>query len=223
MKRLAIYAHFDPSLQVARHVFYHLEQLGRLGFQVCFVSNSEIVPESQSQLARICERVIVRENTGLDFGMWRRALADHDLSRFDELLLTNSSVVGPLQPLAPFWQTPALSNCDFWGMTDNAIPAPHLQSYFLVFRRQVIQSLRFMEFWRSVLPYTDKVQLIWSYEVGLTRWLVESGFKWKAIYPQEIIWPQALKQRSLARKIYHWCRRRDVSANDISLFAHELL
>ena len=139
--------------------FITSEQLGRLGFQVCFVSNSEIAPESRSQLARICESVIVRENTGLDFGMWRRALADHDLSGFDELLLTNSSVVGPLQPLAPFWQTPALAGCDFWGMTDNAIPAPHLQSYFLVFRRQVIQNPRFMEFWRSVLPYTDKVQI----------------------------------------------------------------
>lgn len=223
MRRLAIYAHFDAASSVARHVLYHLEQLRELGFQICFVSNSEITVGDQQRLGRLCEKIIVRENTGLDFGMWKRALLEQDLLPLDELLLTNSSIVGPLQPIAPLWQNPVLADCDFWGLTDNAIPALHLQSYFLVFRRQVIQSPRFIEFWHSVLPYRDKVQLIWSYEVGLTRWLMESGFKWQAIFPQKTIWPQALEQRSLARKIYHRLRQRDVSANDISLFAHELL
>jgi lipopolysaccharide biosynthesis protein len=223
MKRAAIYAHYDRSPEVALHAFYHLEQLVKLGFQIWFVSNSEISAGSRSRLAAICEKTSVRENSGLDFGMWKHVLDELDLSRFDELLLTNSSIIGPLRPLAELWKNPKIAGCDFWGLTDNSKPAPHLQSYFLVFQRQVVQSRRFMDFWHSVLPYTSKVQIVLSYELGLTRWLEEGGFKWKAAFPQDEIWPQALRQRSLARKIYHWGRRRDLSPVDSTLFACKAL
>ena len=38
----ALYAHYAASPQVARHVLYYLEALHRLGFQIGFISNSEI-------------------------------------------------------------------------------------------------------------------------------------------------------------------------------------
>jgi lipopolysaccharide biosynthesis protein len=188
MKRLAIYAHYGKSPEVAGHVLFCLQQIAELGFQICFVSNSEVSPGSAGKLKSFCERVLVRENTGLDFGMWQRGLAEYELSQFEELLLANSSVVGPLQPLAPFWQSPAVANADFWGFTDNDEFKPHLSSYFLVFRRRVLHSERFCEFWRAFLPYQDKWQVIFSYELGLSQWLEEGGFKGRAVFPQtEII------------------------------------
>jgi rhamnosyltransferase len=224
MKRLAIYAHFDASAQVARHVVYHLEQLVQLGFSACFVSNSEIAPADKTTLARLCERVIVRENTGLDFGMWQHALAGSDLSSLDELLLTNSSIIGPLQPLAPLWSRPEIVDCDFWGLTDNDELNHHLQSYFMVFRRPVLQSPRFAEFWRAVLPFRDKLQIIRSYEAGLTCWLQESGFKWKAIYPQREIWPLFLAQRGWPRKALDVALQRNLKKPlNTTLFAPDIL
>jgi lipopolysaccharide biosynthesis protein len=223
MKRVAIFAHHGPAPQVARHVLYHVQQLSKLGFQLWFVSNSAIAPESRDLLARYCERILERENRGLDFGMWRFALVESDLSGFDELLLTNSSIIGPVQPLAPFWQHPAIADCDFWGLTDNSRFAPHLQSYFLVFRRRVLHSQCFKDFWPAVLPYADKLQVVLSYEVGLTRWLEEGGFTWKPIFPQARVWAEALRQRSLARKIFHFCRRRELPALDVTNFAYEAL
>lgn len=223
MKRLAIYAHYDASPTIAAHVPFCLSSLAGLGFQICFVSNSEIPEASAHALKKICHRVIVRENSGFDFGMWQRGLTEYDLAHFEELLITNSSVIGPVQPLAPFWQHPATTDCDFWGLTDNCRFAPHLQSYFLVFRKRVIHDWRFGEFWRSVLPYVDKLQVVLSYEVGLTRWLEEGGFKWRAIFPQEHIWAEALKQRSFARKIYHFCSRRELPALDTTLYAPKAL
>jgi lipopolysaccharide biosynthesis protein len=224
MKRLTIYAHFDASAQVARHVLYYLEQLRELGFQICFVSNSEISAASETSLKKICGRVIVRENRGLDFAMWKQALADADLSQLDELLLTNSSIVGPLRPLAPFWQNPKLAGCDFWGLTDNDELNLHLQSYFLVFRQPVLQSPRFVEFWRSILPFRDKLQVIRSYEAGLTCWLEEAGFKWKAIYPQREIWPLFLQQRGWRRKSLDVCLQRNLKKPlNTTLFAPDIL
>jgi Rhamnan synthesis protein F len=77
-----------------------------------------------------------------------------------------------------------VNECDFWGLTDNDEISSHLQSYFLIFRNRVIQSDCFAQFWKSVLPYKNKDQIIRSYEVGLTIWLQQNGFKWKALYPQ---------------------------------------
>jgi lipopolysaccharide biosynthesis protein len=112
-------------------------------------------------------------------------MAEYDLLKFGELLLTNSSIIGPLQPLAVVWQSGGLANFDFWGLTDNDEFKPHLSSYFLVFRQAVLHSERFREFWRTVLPYREKSQVIFSYELGLTNWLVEGGFKWGAAFPQK--------------------------------------
>ena len=221
--RLAIYAHYGSSPQVAGHVWYYLEQIIALGFQLCFVSNSEISPASEAALKKICERVIVRENTGLDFSMWQRGLAEYDLSKFEELLLTNSSIIGPLAPLAPLWQNPALADCDFWGLTDSTEISYHLQSYFLVFRQSVIRSPCFVEFWRAVLPYREKLQIIRSYEAGLTCWFEEAGFKWKAIFPQAEIWPQFKQGRGFVRGTLDFLLQRNQTPLNTTLFAPDVL
>jgi lipopolysaccharide biosynthesis protein len=187
MKRLIIYAHFGTSPQVATHVLFHLRQLAELGSEICFVSNSDIAPASGAVLKDLCRQIGVRPNTGLDFAMWQRGLAEYNLARFDELLLTNSSIIGPLQPLAPLWQNPAVAGCDFWSLTDNDEWIPHLQSFFLVFGPRVLHSARFKEFWQGVLPYRSRLQVIHSYELGLTTWLTEGGFTGKPVFSQEAI------------------------------------
>ena len=215
MKRVAIYAHYGASAKVALHVFHFLGELRSLGFEICFVSNSPVSPESQTEISKVCQKIILRENTGLDFSMWQAALAGYDLSTLDELLLTNSSIIGHLQPLAPLWQNPLVSQCDFWGLTDNDEITLHLQSYFLVFHKNVIRSECFARFWKSVLPYADKDQVIRSYEVGLTTWLEQNGFNWKALYHQYDLfkrYAESRKKRSFSSKVLDRLKRRGVPA-----------
>jgi len=223
MKRLAIYAHFGESPKVARYVWYFLKELRSLGFEICFVSNSPISIENQSEISTLCQKFIQRENTGYDFSMWQAGLAEYDLSKVEELLLTNSSIIGPLQPLAALWQNSSVQQCDFWGLTDNDEFGRHLQTYFMVFRRQVIQAASFMGFWRSVLPLKDKQQVIQNYEIGLTRWLEENGFKWKAVFPQEHMWSLFLKRRSFVKKIGDWHYNRCVPGRNTTILLPDLL
>ena len=78
----------------------------------------------------------------------------------------------------------------------------HIQSYFLVFRRRVLDSEAFAAFWRSVLPYTDKDQVIRSYEVGLSEFLVEAGMRGRAYVPVETLfppWPLSLAFKNKGR------------------------
>ncbi len=52
----------------------------------------------------------------------------------------------------------------------------HLSSYFMVFRRPVIEDPGFR--WRldTVVPQTNKMLVVHKYEVGLSRYLIDSGF-----------------------------------------------
>ena len=45
--------------------------------------------------------------------------------------------------------------CDFWGITDSSEINYHLQSYFLVFKKNVIQSNTFKIFWDGVKILND--------------------------------------------------------------------
>jgi lipopolysaccharide biosynthesis protein len=230
MKRLAIYAHYSSSPEVALHVLHCLRHIAALGFQVDFVSNSKLSSASETALHKICGRIIVRENTGFDFCMWQRGLAECDLLQFEELMLLNSSIIGPVQPLAAFWQNMELVDCDFWGLTDSEDFGPHLQTYFLVFHQKVLQSARFRDFWRAVLPYQDKYQAIFSYELGLTRWLEEGGYRWRAAFPQSSLigayrsgrsfWRKCRDQYQLLACLY---RRRQFPARNTTLLYPDLL
>jgi lipopolysaccharide biosynthesis protein len=223
MKRVAIYAHFGESSKMALYVFYFLKAIRSLGFEICFVSNSPVSPASRATVSALCEKFIQRENIGFDFAMWQAGLAEYDLSTVAELLLTNSSIIGPLQPLAPLWKNPAVKDCDFWGLTDNDEHGLHLQSYFLVFRRPVIQSASFQEFWRSVQPYEDKNEVIQKYEIGLTHRLEKAGFKWQAIFTQQRLWSLFLRRRSLRKKIGDWYYARPLPGRNTTTLLPDLL
>jgi Lipopolysaccharide biosynthesis protein len=221
--RLALYAHYSTIGGLARYVDFYLRKLRELGFDICFISNSPIPPQREQDIHEMCERVIQRENFGYDFAMWQRAIFDYDLSKYDELLLTNSSIVGPFNKLDQLWQYPAAKESDFWGLTDNDELGSHLQSYFLVFRRPALEHPCFLEFWRSVLPFKDKQIVIQSYEIGLTSWLEQHGLKWKAIFPQEEIQAMLLERRSAARRLVHQIRPRELPKNTSMRLADLLL
>lgn len=184
-RRIAVYAHFDASGEVKRYVTHHLERLSSECERLIFVSTSNL-SDSEAEKARAFANVVIqRRNEGFDFGSWKRGLAEIDLKEWDELVLTNSSVIGPARPLREVFARMEARECDFWGLTEGLAPLRHLQSYFLVFRRHALQSETFEAFWKSVLPYRDKGQIILSYEVGLTRFLFEHGLRPAAMFPYE--------------------------------------
>lgn len=199
--RLALYAHYSPSDKVALYVLFYLRKLRELGFRICFISNSPIPASGEAELREICEKVIQRGNTGYDFGMWQQAIASYRFDDIDELLLTNSSIVGPLRPLKALWEHPTAKESDFWGLTDNDEFARHLQSYFIVFQRTVLQHPGFRRFWSSVQPIGDRNSIIQRYEVGLTRELQKLGLRWSALFPQKNIHVLFLRRREWSERL----------------------
>jgi lipopolysaccharide biosynthesis protein len=177
MKRVALFAHYDAEGRVRRYVRHFIEQLRTVCDEVHFVSTAALPDAELASLRVSCARAYLRPNQGYDFGMWQDALGGVALDEIDELVLTNSSIFGPVGSLAALFARMASVDADVWGATENWDEAHHLQSYFLVFRRPVLASEAFRRFWNAVLLYRDKQQVIWSYEVGLSRFLEEQGFR----------------------------------------------
>jgi len=176
MRRVAVFAHYDPQNSIKRYILRHLTALREVCDEIHFASTAQLAPEELAKVDGLVASRRVCENAGYDFGMWAETIRTLDLRDWDELVLTNSSVYGPLTSLAQTFQGMEGTACDFWGMTDNLEIEYHIQSFFLVFRNSVLRSGQVEAFFASVLPYRHKWQVIRSYELGLTHFMLDQGF-----------------------------------------------
>ncbi|WP_169053488.1 rhamnan synthesis F family protein [Alteraurantiacibacter aquimixticola] len=186
-RRLAILQQFDPAGGVPHYIRAHLEGLRPVAERIVLVSNSPVAAEDRAVAEAICDAVIERPNTGWDFAGWRDALALEDMAQWDEVILTNSSVIGPLFPLASIFAEMDTRRekeaFDFWGMVFSRQIRHHLQSYFFVFSAPVIRSDAWRSFWRGVADIDDKDEVIARYEAGITVALASGGFSYAAYMP----------------------------------------
>lgn len=182
---LCIFAHFDRDSIVDDYVIFYLRALDELGCETVFVSTAEELGTAEiGKVIPFCRQFIVKRNVGYDFASWRTGFeAVGELSAFDRLIIANDSVYGPLQDLREVFAEMDDRQPDFWGITDSLRYGRHLQSYFIVFGRPVLQSSVFKEFWQQLPDYRSKHVVVIRGEVGLTRRLAAAGFRFAAHNP----------------------------------------
>lgn len=188
-KTLCVLAHFDRDNVVDDYVVGYLRALDELGCETVFVSTAEnLDDDSIGKITPFCSKFIIKQNVGYDFASWRTGLeAVGDLSAYDRLIIANDSVYGPLQDLRKVFAEMAGRKVAFWGITDSLKYGRHLQSYFLVYGKAVLQSGEFQEFWRRLPDYRHKYVVIIEGEVGLSRRLVAAGLDFAAYCPIEAV------------------------------------
>ena len=178
MNRLCIFAHYDRHNIVDKYVLNYLQGLRSVARHILFVSTSRVTGPDAEALGRFCDSVILRENIGYDFMSWQTGLASiNEIAAYDELIICNDSVYGPLYPLENVFGAMENRSSDFWGITSYGYKRFHLQSYFIVFRKRMIESRPFREFWRSITPEESKARIVEKYEIGLTDAFVKEGFR----------------------------------------------
>ena len=167
--RCCVFAHYDRDNEVDPYVLYYLEELIACCREVVFVTTSQLSADTVAQLQGMGLQVLQRENRGYDFMSYKTGIQRLDLSQFEELLLCNDSVYGPFFPLSSLMERLHEIESDIVGLTDSLEVAPHLQSYFLLFRRPVLISEALQDFWRDVETLDSKGDIIRRYEVGLSE------------------------------------------------------
>lgn len=202
---LCLFAHFDRDGVVDDYVVRYLQALDELGCETVFVSTADGLGEKEiAKILPFCRQFIIKRNIGYDFASWRTGLeAVGDISGYQRLIVANDSVYGPLQDLRGVFAEMNGRRLPFWGITDSLRYGRHLQSYFMVFERPVLESPIFMKFWRELPDYRNKHVVILQGEVGLTHRLSAAGFGFAAYNPVEQVWENMqTAQGSMPRKIF---------------------
>lgn len=187
MKRVCIFAHWDKDNFVDDYVIYYLKSLRNLCEKIIFVSDCFEL-KNKEVLNDIVDFVISENHNEYDFGSYKCGflLMQEQKLDYDELLFTNDSCYGPFFELKPIFEKMEKKKCDFWGLTrsnygllkkSQILPAPHIQSYFLVFKRNVCESDVFLNFIKNIKHEDTKEDIIEKYEIGMSKLLLSNGFK----------------------------------------------
>ena len=192
-RRTAILASFSSDGRIRKRTMFLLRGLAEVVDNIVLVASAPLFPEEAERLNGLVSDVFCEFHGEYDFGSYKRGwrIADERglLSRetADELILCNDSCYGPVYPLEEAFETMRPRPCDFWGMTINAEGgAEHVQSFFLVFRRPVLDDSVLEEFLSEVHLLTGRGSVIVHYETRLTGFLHERGFSYDSVVPRSI-------------------------------------
>lgn len=193
-KRLAVFFFYDKRGIVDRYVPYLLDDLRKNVTEICTVCNGEIPEKSMEILGRYGD-VFVRENKGFDVWAYKEAMARYGwdrLQEFDEVILLNNTIMGPVYPFRETFEKMDRTDVDFWGLTEcfrikkdpfgyspyGYIP-DHIQSHWIACRRSLVSSKVFQDYWDKIPAIEDYAQAIGKHESLFTKRFADMGFKWK--------------------------------------------
>lgn len=179
-ERVAVYLLYQPA-GVSQITFHTVEMLRRSEFSVVVVSNTKLSRDDTRHLSKNAAVILERPNYGLDFGGYRDALLylRDQQTPLSELLLLNDSVIcvcGDLHEFISRIRHCAEEVISAVELRGGRSEAALLTSYFLFFRRNVLQSLIFWEFWQYYQMANSRYTTVRRGERRLSRMVKTSEF-----------------------------------------------
>lgn len=199
MNRLLLFSHFNPQQELAAHILFTLEKIRPFFSRMVFVSGSELQGRDMDQVHRFCDKILIRENSGADFGAWREAFMEegwNELKAYDQVTLMNDNCFGPIVEMHQVFEKMEKPGIDFWGLTSyrgsgfsfrkiGSYARSHVQCHFICFSNKVVDSSTFLKFWEKSSFSKYKIDRTVKYEYKLTRTLSASGFQHKVLLDTE--------------------------------------
>lgn len=183
-KGIVLFAHFDKDGFIDDYVLQYLKELKKLDVDIIFISNSPFLKKKEiNKIKPYIYTIILHWYPGRDFGSWFIGLSLYKdiILKKNFLILCNDSVYGPFHVKnRPDFKTHVkkiLETADFGGFTDSWEGKYHIQSYFLIFNKGILESNIFWDFWKNFIFFDEKRKVIEKYEIGLTQYLIKEKFK----------------------------------------------
>lgn len=197
IKRYAVYVFYDKNGKADRYCDFFLNGLKQEVDFLQVIVNGEIDKESYNRLETIADDILVRPNEGYDVKAYKTGILKpgfDKLVEYDEVIICNDTLYGPLYPLSEMFEKMNSIDVDFWGLTNfhgvgfdpfgtveyGYLPR-HIQSFFMVFRKSLIESDKFQNFWSKFPTVNGYEQAIGLFEASFTKKFEDYGFKW-AVY-----------------------------------------
>ena len=189
-KRLFLFAGYDKDGIIDDTLVHYLTELSKLG-DIVLVMDCDVADTTKlSGIKNILHTELARHNE-YDFGSYKRGyIWAHDnkiLDKYDWVYLVNDSVYGPLFDLEPVLCDLESRGVDLIGMTDffDKDTPKHIQSWFVGVSRMAATSKIFYDFMCDIKHRNTKDEIVLRYEVGLSRMLLQNGYKMSAYFNQQ--------------------------------------
>lgn len=197
IRRYAVYVFFDADGIVDDYNCVFLKGLRSVTDKILVIVNGELTDEGRKKFETCADEVMVRPNEGYDITAYKLGLfhyGEEALLQYDEAIICNSTMYGPLYPFSAMFSEMAERDLDFWGITAfhkvdsdpfgtikyHYLPQ-HIQSFFQVFRRDFMKTEDFLGWWKSMPEIHNYEEAIGAHEAVFTKEMEDRGYKW-AVY-----------------------------------------
>lgn len=199
-RRLVIFFFYDGDGIVDPYVPHMLKALRTATSRVFIVVGGSLTAEGKSILQENSDELFLRENKGFDAWCYKAAIQKigyQELARYDEVILTNHTIMGPVASMDHMFDVMAEKDVDFWGISAHPgldfdpfdccpygkLPA-HIQSFFLVFRKALMKSKAFALFWDELPMIHHYSESVGLFEGVLTQYFSDRGYQWDTFIPR---------------------------------------
>ncbi|MDR1448502.1 MAG: rhamnan synthesis F family protein, partial [Candidatus Ancillula sp.] len=113
------------------------------------------------------------------------------LAEYDEIILQNDTLFGPVYPLAETFEKMSTLDLDFWGITkyhhEELVPqhiypkgfiSEHINASFIACRSSLVKSVEFQNYWKKLPNFTSYTDVVNNHEITFTEHFEKLGFKW---------------------------------------------
>ena len=187
-QRLGIYCFYDKYGHAASFIKTFLDDLRDNLDDLVVVVNGQLSDQARQLFSEYTKTIIVRENKGLDVAAYKQAILTlgwEKLESYDEVICLNDTVMGPVYPFREMFACMDRKDVDFWGITAYAgetvdkeqIPT-HLQAYWHAYRRSLVSSPAFHEYWETMPLWKDYAEVTRKHEMTFTKHFTDLGFTW---------------------------------------------
>lgn len=187
-QRLGIYCFYDKYGHAASFIKTFLDDLMDNLDDLVVVVNGQLSDQARQLFSEYTKTIIVRENKGLDVAAYKQAILTlgwEKLESYDEVICLNDTVMGPVYPFREMFACMDRKDVDFWGITAYAgetvdkeqIPT-HLQAYWHAYRRSLVSSPAFHEYWETMPLWKDYAEVTRKHEMTFTKHFADLGFTW---------------------------------------------
>ena len=195
MDRLGLFLFFDDEGSVDKYIEYLLDDIIQNIDKLVIICNGTLNNSGRDIFKKYTRDIIIRPNVGFDAGGFKDGInyiGWNELEKYDEIILFNDSFFGPLYSFnLVFEEMEKQKEIDFWGLSAHGaappilgVSSPHyvtrpkyLQTYFLAFRKKLVCSDVFHDFWNTMPEFETFNEVAANFGPVLTQRFKDSGFQ----------------------------------------------
>jgi lipopolysaccharide biosynthesis protein len=174
-KSAFIIAHFHPQGYCPINLVNLVKYLSSISAEIIFVSTN--LQESYANNLRQYAHVIVRQNFGYDFWSYKIGLENlKKKSSLDRISFLNSSFITLDPKILCDHIITDVTTAAMKGIVRSTEISPHIPSYWVSFEgNDLINSKEFEQWWSNMIPISDKLEVVHTYEIGMSTYFASLG------------------------------------------------